>query len=140
MRIFENPSRGEWAELCRRAEQDNSQIAERVAAIVERVAQQGDAAIKALAEQIDGVQLENLEVSADEIAWAESQVSDEVKQAVEVAVKNISAFHQAQMPSEVRVETQPGVVCVQRPVAISRVGLYSLSTVSARVRLKPLCA
>ena len=124
MRIFENPSRSEWAELCRRAEQDNSQIAERVAAIVERVAQQGDAAIKALAEQIDGVQLENLEVSADEIAWAESQVSDEVKQAVEVAVKNISAFHQAQMPNEVRVETQPGVVCVQRPVAISRVGLY----------------
>ena len=110
--------------MCRRAEQDNSQIAERVAAIVEQVAEQGDAAIKALAEQIDGVQLENLEVSAAEIAWAESQVKDEVKQAVEVAVKNISAFHEAQMPSEVRVETQPGVVCVQRPVAISRVGLY----------------
>ena len=124
MRIFENPSRREWAELCRRAEQDNSQIAERVAAIVEQVAEQGDAAIKALAEQIDGVQLENLEVTAAEIAWAESQVKDEVKQAVEVAVKNISAFHQAQMPREVRVETQPGVVCVQRPVAISRVGLY----------------
>ena len=124
MRIFENPSRREWAALCRRAEQDNSYIAERVAAIVEQVAEQGDAAIKALAEQIDGVQLENLEVSAEEIAWAESQVKDEVKQAVEVAVKNISAFHEAQMPREVRVETQPGVVCVQRPVAIGRVGLY----------------
>ena len=124
MKIYQNPPRGEWAELCRRAEQDNSQIAERVAAIVEQVAKQGDSAIKLLAEQIDGVQIENLEVSADEIAWAESQVEDEVKQAVEVAVKNISAFHQAQMPNEVRVETQPGVVCVQRPVAIQRVGLY----------------
>ena len=124
MKIYQNPPRGEWAELCRRAEQDNSQIAERVAAIVEQVAKQGDSAIKLLAEQIDGVQIENLEVSADEIAWAESQVADEVKQAVEVAVKNISAFHQAQMPNEVRVETQPGVVCVQRPVAINRVGLY----------------
>lgn len=124
MKIYQNPPRGEWAELCRRAEQDNSQIAERVATIVEQVAKQGDSAIKLLAEQIDGVQIENLEVSADEIAWAESQVADEVKQAVEVAVKNISAFHQAQMPNEVRVETQPGVVCVQRPVAIQRVGLY----------------
>ena len=124
MKIYQNPPRGEWAELCRRAEQDNSQIAERVATIVEQVAKQGDSAIKLLAEQIDGVQIENLEVSADEIAWAESQVADEVKQAVEVAVKNISAFHQAQMPNEVRVETQPGVVCVQRPVAINRVGLY----------------
>ena len=124
MKIYQNPPRGEWAELCRRAEQDNSQIAERVATIVEQVAKQGDSAIKLLAEQIDGVQIENLEVSAGEIAWAESQVADEVKQAVEVAVKNISAFHQAQMPNEVRVETQKGVLCVQRPVAIQRVGLY----------------
>ena len=67
MRIFENPSRGEWAELCRRAEQDNSQIAERVAAIVEQVAQQGDAAIKALAEQIDGVCLSSLKVQEEEL-------------------------------------------------------------------------
>lgn len=124
MKIFENPPREQWAELCRRAEQDNSLIAERVTTIVDRVASEGDAAIKALAEQIDGVSLECLEVSAEEIAWAEAQVSDEVKQAIEVAVKSISAFHQAQLPGEVRVETQPGVLCVQRPVAISRVGLY----------------
>ena len=124
MNIYKNPSPEQWAELCRRAEQDNGLIAERVVAIVEQVAEQGDAAIRALAEQIDGVKLDSLEVSAEEIAWAESQVSDEVKQAMEVAVKNISAFHEAQLPAEVRVETQPGVVCVQRPVAINRVGLY----------------
>ena len=57
MRIYDNPQPGQWAELCRRAEQDNSLIAERVAAIGEQVAEQGDAAIKALAEQIDGVTL-----------------------------------------------------------------------------------
>lgn len=124
MRIYENPQPAQWAELCRRAEQGNSLIAERVAAIVERVAEQGDSAIRALTEQIDGVQLSQLEVSAEEIAWASEQVSEQVKQAIEVAMKNISAFHEAQMPSEVRVETQRGVVCVQRPVAIQRVGLY----------------
>lgn len=124
MRIYENPQPAQWAELCRRAEQDNSLIAERVAAIVERVVAQGDSAIRALTEQIDGVQLSQLEVSAEEIAWASEQVSEQVKQAIEVAMKNISAFHEAQMPSEVRVETQRGVVCVQRPVAIQRVGLY----------------
>lgn len=124
MRIYENPQPAQWAELCRRAEQDNSLIAERVAAIVERVAAQGDLAIRALTEQIDGVQLSQLEVSAEEIAWASEQVSEQVKQAIEVAMKNITAFHEAQMPSEVRVETQRGVVCVQRPVAIQRVGLY----------------
>ena len=112
MKINENPQPELWAELCRRAEQDNSLIAERVAAIVEQVAKQGDSAIKALAEQIDGVQLSQLEVSAEEIEWASEQVSEQVKRAIEVAMKNISAFHEAQMPSEVRVETQRGVVCV----------------------------
>lgn len=124
MNIFVNPSRGEWAELCRRAEQDNSLIAERVQAIVDRVAREGDAALKALAKDIDGVELASLKVSDEEFKEAAEKVSPEVKAAIEVARKNISAFHTAQLPREVRVETQPGVVCIQRPVAIRRVGLY----------------
>lgn len=124
MNIFVNPPRGEWAELCRRAEQDNSLIAERVQAIVDRVAREGDAALKALAKDIDGVELDSLKVSEAEFVEAAEKVSPEVKAAIEVARKNISTFHTAQLPREVRVETQPGVVCIQRPVAIRRVGLY----------------
>ena len=124
MKIYQNPPREEWRELCRRAEQDNSQIAERVEAIVERVSREGDAALFALVEQIDGVNLDSLVVTDEEFAYAESRVSDEVKSAIEVAVKNISAFHRAQLPKELKVITQEGVECVQRPVAIRRVGLY----------------
>lgn len=124
MNIYQNPESQAWAALCRRAEQDNSLIAERVEAIVERVAKEGDAALFALAEQIDGVRLDSLAVSELEFLDAEASVSDKVKAAIENAIRNIEAFHRAQLPSEVRVETQPGVVCVQRPVPISRVGLY----------------
>ncbi|MBR3911386.1 MAG: histidinol dehydrogenase [Alistipes sp.] len=124
MNIYQNPESQAWAALCRRAEQDNSLIAERVEAIVERVAKEGDAALFALAEQIDGVRLDSLAVSEQEFLDAEASVSDEVKAAIENAIRNIEAFHRAQLPSEVRVETQPGVVCVQRPMPISRVGLY----------------
>lgn len=124
MNIYQNPEPQAWAALCRRAEQDNSLIAERVEAIVERVAKEGDAALFALAEQIDGVRLDSLAVSEQEFLDAEAAVSDEVKAAIENAIRNIEVFHRAQLPSEVRVETQPGVVCVQRPVPISRVGLY----------------
>ena len=124
MNIYQNPEPQLWPSLCRRAEQDNSLIAERVASIVERVAMQGDKALYELAEQIDGVKLASLAVSEQEFAEAEQKVSEEVKAAIEVAVQNIEAFHRAQLPAEVRVETQPGVVCVQRPVAIGKVGLY----------------
>ena len=124
MEIYVNPPQGEWASLCRRADQDNSLIEERVKRIVERVAQEGDAAIRVLAQEIDGVQLQSLRVAEDEFERAEAKVSDEVKSAIEVAVSNITSFHAAQLPHELRVETQPGVVCIQRPVAIEKVGLY----------------
>ena len=134
MNIYQNPEPQTWASLCRRAEQDNSLIAERVESIVERVATQGDAALLALAEQIDGVKLSSLAVTEQEFSDAERKVSDEVKAAIEQAVNNIEAFHRAQLPTEVRVETQPGVVCVQRPVAIGKVGsalLYGADVGSA---------
>ncbi len=124
MNIYQNPAPQQWSELCRRAEQDNSLISERVEAIVERVAKEGDAALYALAEQIDGVKLTSLAVTEPEFVEAEQKVAADVKLAIEMAIKNIEAFHRAQLPSEVRVETQTGVVCVQRPVAIGRVGLY----------------
>ncbi|MBQ2374327.1 MAG: histidinol dehydrogenase [Alistipes sp.] len=124
MNIFENPSPSQWAELCRRAEQDNSAIEQRVLAIVEQVANEGDQAIKSLVKQIDGVELQTLKVSEAEFTAAEANVSDDVKRAIGVAINNISAFHSAQLPREVRVETQSGVVCIQRPVAIEKVGLY----------------
>ena len=124
MNIFVNPSPSQWTELCRRAEQDNSSIEECVKAIVDRVACEGDAAIKALAKEIDGVELQTLKVTVEEFAHAQAQVQPDVKQAIGVAIKNISAFHTAQLPNEIRVETQSGVECIQRPVAINRVGLY----------------
>lgn len=124
MNIYREPAREAWPELCRRAEQDNSSIAETVARIVDRVARGGDAAVRELTLQIDGAAPEALAVSEAEFAAAEAAVSPELKEAIARAAENIRAFHAAQMPREIRVETAPGVLCVQRPVPIQRVGLY----------------
>lgn len=124
MNIYREPAREAWPELCRRAEQDNSSIAETVARIVDRVARGGDAAVRELTLQIDGAAPEALAVSEAEFAAAEAAVSPELKEAIARAAENIRAFHAAQMPQEIRVETAPGVLCVQRPVPIQRVGLY----------------
>ena len=110
--------------MCRRAGGDNRSVTERVEAIVERVAREGDKALYALADEIDGVRLSSLKVSEEEFAEAEQAVGGELKRAIDVAVANISAFHRAQVPHEVRVETASGVTCIQRPVPIRRVGLY----------------
>lgn len=124
MKTYVNPPRSEWPSLFRRAEQDNGAVTERVKEIVARVEREGDTALFDLAERIDGVRLSTLAVSDAEFAEAERAVKEDVKAAVEVAVSNISAFHRAQMPQQVRVETMRGVVCVQRPVPLRSVGIY----------------
>lgn len=124
MNIIKNPARSSWAELCLRPSSNNPVVLERVKAIVDRVRKDGDKALRQLSEEIDKRPLASIEVSSREIDAAYALVSDEVKAAVSEAKKNIAAFHKAQMPKEISVETAPGVRCIQRPVPIAKVGLY----------------
>ena len=124
MQLIINPSPKEWPALCARPADENTVVRERVAAILDLVRMKGDEALLALSQEIDGVPLTALEVSEAEFTEAERQVSDEVKSAIEEASANIRAFHEAQRPQPVDLETQPGVRCFQRAVPIQRVGLY----------------
>ena len=124
MQLIINPAQAEWPALCARPSDDNAVVRERVTVILERVRTQGDEALKALSREIDGVALECLEVNGAEFAEAEAAVGEEVKRAVEAAAANIRAFHEAQRPKAVDLETQKGVRCIQRAVPIRRVGLY----------------
>jgi len=124
MEIYNNPDRKDWAALCERPSDYNPVVRDRVEAIIERVRKDGDKALKELASEIDKLDLGSLEVSAEEVAEAATLVPESVKDAIKRAAENISAFHKAQYPSPVKVETAPGVVCYQKPVAIRSVGLY----------------
>ena len=124
MDSYLNPPREQWPALCRRPSSVNPTVRSRVEAILQRVREQGDEALRALSLEIDGRPLGAIEVSAEEIREASARVSDGVRRAVAQAEANIRAFHEAQRPQEISVETAPGVRCVQRPVPIGKVGLY----------------
>ena len=124
METYINPARDRWEALCRRPSSENPVVRQRVEAILQRVREQGDEALRALSLEIDGRPLEAVEVSAEEIRAAAERVSPALKEAVAAAERNIRAFHEAQQPREVSVLTAPGVRCIQRPVPIQRVGLY----------------
>ena len=123
MKCYVNPPRPAWEGLIRRQGVDDAGIRPRVEAILQAVEQEGDAALQRLMREIDAVDAP-LEVSAAEIAAACQQVPADVQAAIRTAKSHIEAFHQAQRPREITVETTPGVVCVQRPVPIASVGLY----------------
>lgn len=123
-KIYVNPRRSEWPALTARCTRQEEEIGERVAAILAEVRTDGDAALRRIVRRIEGYLPETFEVTRERRAEAAKAVSPQLKAALEQAKANIEAFHRAQLPAQVEVETMPGVRCVQRAVAIGRAGLY----------------
>lgn len=124
MEIIKYPARSEWPSLLSRPALDYTSLTELVKSILDDVRSRGDKAVLECEEQFDKVVLADLKVSEQEIIEAETLVSDELKEAIRVAMKNIETFHTAQRFEGITVETMPGVVCSQKSVAIEKVGLY----------------
>jgi histidinol dehydrogenase len=110
--------------LSRPAMADNARLSAIVSDIIQQVSSQGDEALYALTERFDGIALEQLTLDTDFAQTAENEISPKVKVAIEQAYANIHAFHQAQHPNNVKVETAPGVVCELLHAPLASVGLY----------------
>ena len=124
LQTYISPDKNTWPALMLRATDDDTVIEQRVRAILERIRQGGDEALRAITTEIDGRCPESLQVSEAEFAEAETMVSDELKSAIRQAASNISVFHKAQQTPAVDVYTMPGVHCRRRVLPIRRVGLY----------------
>ena len=74
--------------------------------------------------QFDKVTISNVLVSDSEFIEAEKKISKELKQAIQLAKKNIETFHSAQKEEVKIIETMPGVKCWRKSIAIQKVGLY----------------
>jgi len=95
-----------------------------VAQILDRVRRHGDLALTELTRELDGLDLSSLTVTDDEFVAAEDDLSSRQLEALAAAAANIRAFHEAQLPQPVVVETVPGVVCERVSRPIQSVGLY----------------
>ena len=124
MKIIRYPQPSEWAELLKRPVMNMETLRGTVSEVLGRIKAEGDKAVLDYEERFDKVKLNGLAVSEAEIEEAESMVSDELKKAIQLAEQNIRTFHSAQKFVGKKVETQPGVTCWQKAVAIEKVGLY----------------
>ncbi|MGB0895800.1 MAG: histidinol dehydrogenase [Flavobacteriaceae bacterium] len=113
-----------WKSLLERPTKSVEDIENTVDQIFKDVALNGDKAVERYTSIFDGVTLENNTVSQQEIDKAETRVSDELKDAIQLAKNNIETFHAAQKTEKVSIETTPGVLCWQEKRAIDKIGLY----------------
>ena len=95
-----------------------------VSAVLKEVKENGDEAVRRFTTIFDKVVIENLEVSENEIEKAILETSSELKEAIQIAAKNIQTFHEAQLIDEPIIETMPGIQCYRKKIGIEKVGLY----------------
>ncbi|EBF1872919.1 histidinol dehydrogenase, partial [Salmonella enterica] len=110
--------------LTRPAISASDSITRTVCDILDNVKTRGDDALREYSAKFDKTEVTALRVTPEEIAAAGARLSDELKQAMAAAVKNIETFHSAQTLPPVDVETQPGVRCQQVTRPVVSVGLY----------------
>ena len=91
--------------------------------ILAAVAKRGDAAVREYTSRFDGVELDSLVVADAELAAAIERIEPDVRAALELAADRIAAYHEAQMPTDVRVE-QPGVSIRGIHRAVERAACY----------------
>jgi len=112
------------AALMRPAVSASAEVEEICQTIMANVKEQGDSALLAMAKQFDNRTTPRLLVPSEEINDAVQQLSPELKYAIDTAYANVKRFHQAQLPKDIKLTTQPGVLCELKYQAIEAVGIY----------------
>lgn len=112
------------SETIKRSEQDVNNVLDTVSEILSNVRDNGDEALKSYTEKFDGVLVENLKVSKEEIKEAYNTLDDSLLKALKQAASNIEKFHKKQIPEEWEIEVNPGITAGQIVRAINSAGCY----------------
>ena len=104
--------------------QQNDNVEEAVAAIIQDVRLRGDEALRHYSATFDRVELEHFEVGQDLVDQAFEQVDQAVLTALENAKANIESYHRQQIEKGFEDQPTDGVIRGQLIRPIERVGVY----------------
>jgi len=107
-----------------RASIDVSQAAESIKPLLAEIQKDGAKALVRVAKAIDGIDIEPIKVSADELAQALEGLDSELRTSIEVAIERVRRVSQANMPSNTSVSLAEGATVRQRWQPVESVGLY----------------
>ncbi|SDA73368.1 histidinol dehydrogenase [Methanobrevibacter millerae] len=111
-------------ETIKRSEQDVNNVLDTVSEILANVREKGDEAVKSYTEKFDGVLIDDLKVSSQEIDEAYDTLDDSLSDALKQAASNIESFHKKQIPEQWEMEVNPGITAGQIVRPINSAGCY----------------
>ena len=127
LRCVRDPQQAE-AELQRltRRTQTSQQkdVQDRVDAILKAVRERGDAAVCDFTERFDGFRPDPVAVPKHQLEQAWKALPENLRDALELAHRRISEFHQRQRPEDIRMEGAHGEQLGRRWRPVQRAGLY----------------
>ena len=116
---------GEQRQLFDRSVSADEGVARRTSEIIARVRAQGDQALFALAQELDGVSLDSLEVPRPTVRAALDRLTPSLRRALERSMSNIASVHRAFLPEATETSPEPGIIVGRRPDPLQRVGVYA---------------
>jgi histidinol dehydrogenase len=93
--------------------------------LIEAVRSGGDAALRKMTLEFDGVGLDSLEVPREVIESSQTRVPSGVQKAIRSAYENILTYHRKGVLAAFEFESQSGVTVGRMVVPFSRAGLYA---------------
>jgi histidinol dehydrogenase len=120
-------SEGERRALCRRGAVDLGKLIPQVAPILEAVRSRGDEAVREYTKRFDAAELDpsSFRVTAEEMEKALAELPGDLRDAMEVSIRNIRKFHERQIePPSWEMEISPGIIAGERILPIASAGLY----------------
>ena len=117
---FDKLSPGDIPNRDIRAEEN---VSAAVDAVLAEVRQRGDAALREYTRRFDGVELEDLRVTEEEIETAWASLDPDFIRTLEMAAENIRHFHERQVHKDFVLTDKPGIVMGQRYTPIEKVGI-----------------
>ena len=107
-----------------RSQFSHDDINEKVKAILEDVKLNGDNALKKYAKMFDNAEIDNLEVTQEEIDEAYKNTDEKFKETLKLAYNNIEKFHKKQLRNSYITNEEDGIVMGQIINPIEKVGVY----------------
>ena len=111
-------------DLIKRSQADISEVLNIVSDILKDVKENKDEAVKRYTAKFDKAELDDLQVSEDEIKEAYDNLDENLIEALKRASANIEKFHKAQIPEEWFMEVNTGITAGQIIRPINSVGCY----------------
>jgi histidinol dehydrogenase len=124
MKKIINPPQNEWPQLAKRPTAQQYELDALVYEIFTAVKNEGDEAIRKYNKRYDNNDQPIEKITHEVITNAADLLSNDLKNAINIAAANIEKFHQNQIEKSSKIETTEGVICWRESRPIGAVGLY----------------